>query len=153
MSQQNKARRICAGLFLLYGLVMVYLLFLQRTPSWGQYWDVVSQSYNLRPFQTVLEMLSLLHSRPALAWFAAINLIGNIVMFVPLGLLPAIWQRQQKFGWYVGTVAVAILLIELLQLFTTLGSADIDDWLFNMLGALTGFGIWKTVTVICRLNQ
>ena len=153
MNQKNNARRICAGLFLVYGLIMIYLLFLQRTPSWDRYWDVVSQSYNLQPMKTVSQMMGLLHSRPALARFAIINLIGNVVMFIPLGLLPAIWQRQRKFGWYALTVSIVILLIELLQLFTTLGSADVDDFLFNLLGALIGFGIWRTVCSICRLNQ
>ena len=153
MERENKARRVCAGLFLAYAMVMVYLLFLQRTPSWDRYWDVVSQSYNLQPLKTVRQMVSLLYSRPALARFAVINLIGNVIMFVPLGLLPMIWKRQQKFGWYLLTVAISILLIELLQLFTTLGSADIDDFLFNLLGALIGFGIWRTVTAISRQNQ
>ena len=33
MEREMKARRICAGLLLVYGLLMVYLLFLQRTPQ------------------------------------------------------------------------------------------------------------------------
>lgn len=146
MEKHNNARRVCAGLFVAYVLVMVYLLFLQREPS-------NTQAYNLIPFQTIRQMVRLLDSRPALAQFAFVNLVGNVVMFVPLGLLPVIWKKQQKFGWYVLTVAVTILLVEVVQLFTTLGSADIDDWIFNMIGALMGFGIWRTIGKIFRLYQ
>ena len=95
-------------------------------------------------------MVQLLDSRPALARFAFVNLAGNVVMFVPLGLLPAIWQKQRSFGWYALTAAVTILLVEVIQLLTTLGSADVDDWIFNMLGAGIGFGIWKTTWKFCQ---
>ena len=145
MERNNKARRICAGLFLVYGLVMVYLLFLQRTPS-----DYAV--YNYIPLHTIRQQLRLLEGG-AFVRFAFINLVGNVVMFIPMGLLPGIWEKQRKFGWYVLTVALVIALIEALQLLTRLGSADIDDWLLNMLGAVVGFEFWRTVGRIFRLYQ
>ena len=140
---QNNARRICAGLFIVYAGMMACLLFFQRKPSDLPWEEFIRTSFNLVPFRTIRQMLRLLDGRPLLARFALINLAGNVVMFVPLGLLPALWQRQRKFGWYFLTVAGAILLVELVQLVTTLGSADIDDWCLNMLGAIAGYGIWR----------
>lgn len=139
-------RRVCAGLFGIYAAVMIWLLFLQRTPSSLEYWDFIQQSYNLRPFATIRMQMAFLQD--SWEWkYAVINLVGNIIMFVPLGLLSAIWKAQSKLGRYTLTVGISILLVELVQLFTTLGSADIDDWLFNMIGAMFGFAIWKC---LCR---
>ena len=152
MERDNKARRICAGLFLVYGLIMVYLLFLQRTPPSISLKLHIELSTNLIPFKTIFQQLHLLEGG-AFVRFAFINLVGNVVMFIPMGLLPGIWEKQRKFGRYVLTVALVIALIEALQLLTRLGSADIDDWLLNMLGSVIGFEIWRTAGKIFRLYQ
>ena len=152
MERDNKARRVCAGLFLAYAMVMVYLLFLQRTPQPLPLKLYIELSTNLTPFKTIRQQIRLLEGG-ALVRFAFVNLVGNVVMFVPMGLLPGIWEKQRKFGWYVLTVALVIALIEALQLLTRLGSADIDDWLLNMLGAVIGFEIWRTAGKIFRLYQ
>ena len=147
-----KARRICAGLLLVYGLLMVYLLFLQRTPQLVPLELYIEFSTNLIPLNTIRQQLHLLEGG-AFVRFAFINLVGNVVMFIPMGLLPGIWEKQRKFGWYVLTVALIIALVEILQLLTRLGSADIDDWLLNMLGSVIGFEIWRTAGKIFRLYQ
>ena len=152
MERDNKARRVCAGLFLAYAMVMVYLLFLQRTPQPLPLKLYIELSTNLTPFKTIRQQIRLLEGG-ALVRFAFVNLVGNVVMFVPMGLLPGIWEKQRKFGWYVLTVALVIALIEALQLLTRLGSADIDDWLLNMLGSVIGFEIWRTAGKIFRLYQ
>lgn len=152
MERENKARRVCAGLFLAYAMVMVYLLFLQRTPQPLPLKLYIELSTNLTPFKTIRQQIRLLEGG-ALVRFAFINLVGNVVMFVPMGLLPAVWKKQRRFGWYVLTVAVSVALIEVMQILTRLGSADIDDWLLNMLGAVIGFEIWRTVGRIFRLYQ
>ena len=145
MEKENKARRVCVGLFLIYVPVMVYLLFLQRTPS-------KEAAYNLIPLDTIRQQLRLLQGG-AFVRFAFTNLVGNVVMFLPLGLLPGIWRKQRRFGWYILTVALVVALIELAQFVTRLGSADIDDWLLNLLGAGIGFEIWRTIGKIFRLYQ
>ena len=136
MEKHNAARRVCVGLFLAYLGLMVYLLFLQRSPS-------ELPGYNLMPLRTIRQMVFLMEHNREYARFAFINLFGNVLMFVPLGLLPAIWRKQRKFGCYILTVAVLILLVELTQYWTALGAADIDDWLCNMLGAGIGYLLWR----------
>lgn len=145
MMREPMARRIFAGLLFAYTLIMVYLLFLQRTPS-------DHASYNYIPLDTIRHQIGLLHTG-AFARFAFINLAGNVVMFIPLGLLPGVWEKQRRFGIYLLTVALAIALVELLQLLTMLGSADIDDWLLNMIGAVIGFEIWRTIGRFFRLYK
>ncbi len=143
MEEKNsKSRRVCAGLLILYAAVMLWLLFFQRKLTTLDYWTYVKGSYNLHPFQTLRQMMSLLHHE-TFARFALVNLVGNIVMFLPLGLLPGVWPKQRKFRVFFLTVTAMILAVEALQLFTTLGTADIDDLICNVLGASLGFGIWK----------
>lgn len=143
MNKQHKARRICAGLFLIYGTVMVHLLFLMRTPS-------DKFGYNLLPLDTIRQQLQLLKGG-AFVRFAFVNLVGNVILFLPMGLMPVVWNRQRRLGWYVMTAAAVIAVIEGLQYLTRLGSADVDDWILNMLGAVIGFETWKTIWKICGL--
>lgn len=44
-------------------------------------------------------------------------------------------------------MAIFIFIIEILQLFTRVGSFDIDDFILNMFGAVIGFAVWKTKIV------
>ena len=140
--KHSKSRRVCAGLFVLYAAGMLWLLLFQRQPSNLEYWEFVNTSYNLSPFQTLRQMARLLHHE-TFATFAMVNLVGNVLLFVPLGMLPIFWKPQRKFWIFFLTVTALILAVETLQLFTTLGAADIDDLIFNVLGACMGFGIWK----------
>ena len=89
-------KSLWAFLFAAYALVMLWLLYGQRArivfPSAGAYYGDyllrLRQTYNLVPFKTVVSFIRLLTaSRSAyLVRHAFVNLAGNIVLFVPLGL-------------------------------------------------------------------
>ena len=71
---------------------------------------------------------------------AFVNLAGNVIMFVPLGVfLPVIWKRLRSFWWFLLTSASLILLVEVLQYVTGLGSCDIDDLILNLPGTMLGW--------------
>ena len=74
---------------------------------------------------------------------AVINLGGNVIMFIPFGfLLPFVCDRAKRLKCcFVMTLAV-ILLVELLQLVTLLGSFDIDDVILNMIGIFMGWAVY-----------
>ena len=85
---------------------------------------------------------------------AAINLAGNVAAFIPAGLfLPGLWKRQRNFGIFVLTVLGAVSLIELAQLFTCLGSCDVDDLILNLAGAALGFGLFALPPVKRGLDK
>lgn len=70
----------------------------------------------------------------------------NLALFLPLGvLLPLLETRFQKVTWVLGTAAVLSLAVELLQLVLRRGSADIDDWFLNVLGAFLGWCLLRFV--------
>ena len=54
-----------------------------------------------------------------------------------------LWKKVRKFGWHSLAMVLTILSIELLQLFSLLGSCDVDDLLLNLVGTTIGFGMWK----------
>ena len=78
------------------------------------------------------------------AW---LNVLLNIAMFVPLGiLLPLIWKKLQR--WYLMLPAgfLTSLFIEISQLLKGSGLFDVDDLFANTLGAMIGF--WMLMAVL-----
>ncbi len=68
-----------------------------------------------------------------------LNIFGNILIAVPLGFMSPLLFRQMKDRLPMLLVyGIVFLLVEILQYFTG-RSADIDDWLLNMLGIFIGF--------------
>ena len=134
-------------LFLLYGSVMLWLLFGQRLEGWGaeNYADALRQRINLIPFDTINRfwwVLTNSHERGKLV-HAFINLAGNVVMFVPLGLLlPKLFAPLRRFWMYLGVLLCLLVTVELLQLVTLLGSCDVDDLILNLAGGIFGYVLW-----------
>lgn len=145
----KKNKTLWAGAaFFVYGLVMLYLLFGQRmgqTPA-DTYWNEIKSHFNYRPMETVQLFLWVLRNSgdPAQISHAAVNLVGNVVMFLPLGFLsPCIWPKLRKFLPHLGYMALIICCIEFVQLFSLLGFCDVDDLILNLIGTAIGFLLWK----------
>ncbi|WKY43448.1 VanZ family protein [Eubacteriaceae bacterium ES2] len=74
-----------------------------------------------------------------------INLFGNIILFVPLGLLYPL-SRKKKVGFLEIFIVClgSSALIEVIQFFfLTSRRADIDDIILNLIGGLIGYLIYK----------
>ena len=139
-------RKVYTATFLAYGALMLWLLFDRPGHTEGiPYWEQVAQQLNLIHFRTLRLFGSLLDStRPDYVRSAVINLGGNIIMFVPLGfLLPRVFPQRASLPRVLLTTAAIISAVELLQLFTLVGSCDIDDLILNVLGAAMGYGLHK----------
>ena len=72
-----------------------------------------------------------------------INLIGNIAMFIPTGIiLPILYKKLDSF-WKVVLAGAAIsLCIEIAQLPFVSRVSDVDDLVLNTLGTAAGYGIY-----------
>ena len=141
-------KKLNTALFLVYCALMLWLLFDRRGPIEGvEYWEQVAMSVNLRPLHTVLKYARLLDSsRPILVKLAVVNLFGNVIMFIPLGyFLPLLFLKIRKLWKTLLTTALVIILVELIQVFTLVGSCDIDDLILNLLGAAMGYGLYRLV--------
>lgn len=72
-----------------------------------------------------------------------VNVVGNLVAFMPLGFLWPIFRRGRTNAWRVGGLSAAVsLLIETLQYGSGRRIADVDDLLLNTLGGLLGYGTY-----------
>ena len=91
---------------------------------------------------TIHNYFSVVKQGPENPYFVhcVINLLGNVLLFIPAGwLLPKVFPYQRNVFRFMVTCAGLILLVETLQLFTLLGSFDIDDVILNLCGMLAGF--------------
>lgn len=131
-------------LFVIYGLLMLWLLF-GRPQGWSDtltYQQMLQQNMNLTPLLTIRNYWYVVRhgTDPVLLRHCIINLVGNVVLFIPIGYgMVRIWSRFRNFFLFLLTCAGAILLIEALQLFTLLGSFDVDDIILNLCGMTVGY--------------
>ena len=129
--------------WLLIGLTTAWLLWLTLRPD--RYFN--PNQLNLIPLAEHGGALScLIHnncfsSRRAF-WFLLIDVIGNMVVFMPLGfglagaLRQATWPQTLRLA-AMGGFGLS-LTIELFQLTIPSRTTDIDDLIFNTLGAVIG---------------
>ncbi|MBB1286569.1 VanZ family protein [Flavisolibacter sp. BT320] len=98
------------------------------------------RDYNVVPFRTIKFFLTDSVSTSS----AFFNLAGNILLFVPLGLLlPLVVRSTATFvKIMVSTMALSVCF-EVYQRIAQIGKADIDDVLLNTLGGMIGYGIFS----------
>jgi glycopeptide antibiotics resistance protein len=96
---------------------------------------------NLVPFATVRIYLAHVDSP-----FWQSQLVGNLLLLLPLGLLGPLALPWLGRWWRVLLVAVLLSTsIELTQLVVPERSADVDDVLLNAIGALLGYFLLHTL--------
>lgn len=70
----------------------------------------------------------------------------NVLLMMPVGyLLPMaaeVRATKPRFRHVLIFTMLLSGLIEIVQLITKLGMLDIDDWVFNVLGAMLGYGLY-----------
>ena len=82
------------------------------------------------------------------------NIFGNILMFVPTGIiLPILYKRLDNFFKVAGTGFLMSLAIEIMQLPFAARTSDVDDLIMNTLGVATGFVIYITVRYAKQLGK
>ncbi len=130
---------VVAGLFV-WCLVIVRLTFF---PLRIIFYDWHGTS-NLIPFASILQLL-----RDTPGAFAFDNIVGNFLLFVPLGfLLPLLFQRLRRPWPLIWRAAVISVGIEVTQIVTRARASDIDDVLINTAGAAGGFALFSVVAAL-----
>lgn len=130
-------------LFSIYALVMVFFLFFwdRSNFSTGNYIEDLKYHLQYRPFTSIKSYVKLFSKGYAYDYVIR-NFIGNVIMFIPLGLfLPAVKRRFRRLKRFIPVVLLILLGIETSQLLLLRGVFDVDDIILNLLGALMGFFI------------
>lgn len=100
---------------------------------------------NFIPFASIYETLT-----RSISWRIALrNILGNVLMFMPLGMFaPILWNQRSLFSALKTALGLSVA-IELTQYFIgfllrhNYRNVDIDDVFLNTVGALLGFLVFK----------
>lgn len=129
-------------LFLLYVGFLIYFLFLAEW--YGRTGVTEEYRYNLELFKEIRRFITY---REQLGMFAVCaNLFGNILIFVPYGFFISMAGRTRGFFKTLFCSMGLSLTVEVIQLFTRVGSFDVDDILLNTAGGVLGYMVF----VICN---
>ena len=136
-STKTWIRRAGLALFVIYLCLLVYFLFFSE-----EYGRVAAMEreyqYNLVPFVEIRRFWIYREQLGAFAVFT--NLFGNVIGFIPFGMLvPVVFRNFQNGGITVLSGFGFSLLVETIQLITKVGSFDVDDMILNTLGAFLGY--------------
>ena len=135
------ARPVLWTIFIIYCFVLVYVLFLSRGTRDGfTFAEYMRRFTNFIPFKTIVEYVQ--RYIDGYRNLSVLNLLGNFVLFMPMGaLLPCVIRKLDRF-WKVNlTVLGMVVMVEIVQGILRVGSVDIDDVLFNVVGAMIGYGL------------
>lgn len=102
-------------------------------------WPGVMVDINLIPLIETIKMLTD-------GWnigYSYYQVIANILLFMPLGcLLPLLFEDTRSWKKICIYGCLTSVIIEIAQIFTVLNVTDIDDVIFNTLGAVLGYGCY-----------
>ena len=135
------ARPALWTVFIIYCFILVYVLFLSRGTRVGfTYAEYMQRFTNFIPFKTIIEYVQRYSNG---YWrLATLNLLGNLALFVPMGMaLPCLFKKLNRFWKVILTVLGMVVIVELVQGVLRVGSIDIDDVIFNVVGAMIGYEI------------
>ena len=82
------------------------------------------------------------------------NILGNVVMFIPTGIiLPIVYKKLDRF-WKVAAVGALIsFCTEILQLPFGSRASDVDDLIMNTLGVIIGYGIYALIRSLIKTKR
>ena len=138
-----------------WGYVVLFFMFvvIKFTGSFTELANKITttsfgENLNLMPFRTISVQLA--HFSEGWARF---NIVGNTVPFVPLGfLMPMVYQKVNSLAKNLVIGISSVLFIELFQLFTRLGSFDVDDIMLNMIGILSGYFMLWLIKLLLKVK-
>lgn len=133
--EKNILREIAISIFFIYFLIVIYLTICKMDMLQINLQNRVYINYI--PF---VETIKMFQDNFMGIGNAIYNIMGNILLFVPLGFfIPLLFKNKNKIVNIVLYGFCASLAIEIIQLSTAINVTDIDDIIFNTLGAVLGF--------------
>ncbi len=133
--------------FIIYMIALVYYLFFSE--KYGRHITNDEFRYNLELFKEINRYLN--HRNVIGEELFLVNVVGNVVAFIPFGfLVPVTYREQRKDVQYHGGFFRSFLFVSLMggmfslaieatQLVTKTGSFDVDDIFLNTLGVMLGY--------------
>lgn len=133
-----------------YLLLLFLILFRQRHSV---------RSFNLVPFRgifsylTGIDLISGTEDPAFLRGFALSNLLGNIVIFIPLGVYFTLLNPKKGIWRNTLLVMAVSAAVEMVQFAFQLGIGDVDDVILNGIGGLLGVLLCKGLYRLCKEDE
>jgi glycopeptide antibiotics resistance protein len=105
---------------------------------------ILLRPFNLIPFHEIKrDMHNLSMSNP----FLNINLTGNILAFIPLGIfIPILGRRKRVSAVTMFLLSLGLsLCFESTQFLLAIGTFDVDDLILNTLGGVAGYILYRII--------
>ncbi len=141
MSRHSKILMIFFGLYL---LVLACLTIIPQFTWYNGGFHILTtykSQINLVPFRCFYYIKVTLFKLKDPVYFI-MNILGNIMIFIPLGFFSAYWMKKPRFYRVLGIGCGVSCLIEIIQLWLPRAS-DIDDVILNTLEASLGYVCFK----------
>ena len=146
-------REILWGTFALYCVLLMWVLFFSREAETMPLREYLCEYTSLLPFQTTLKYIRYIFLKRNIesVSLALLNIGGNLLLFLPMGtFLPLLFPQIRRPARFLLHIAAVIVSAEFAQAFLRLGIFDVDDILYNFIGAFWGFSIKKAFRNIFR---
>lgn len=136
--------------FICYMILLIYFLFFSE--EYGRDEVYTTYQYNLKLFHELRRYLAYKDQIGNL--YFLINVVGNVVAFMPFGfLVPVLYREQRKeathnghyFRSFLFVTVLGFLLslgVETIQLVSKVGCFDVDDLMLNTSGVVLGYLIY-----------
>jgi glycopeptide antibiotics resistance protein len=133
--ENTKLKLIFGGLSFFYTVGLIYVFFFARR-RWREF---PVRNFNIVPLQNKIEYLQewSQHTTPEKAEFYK-DVLGNILIFIPFPFMLLFLVGFKSYRRLLFLSFVYSAGVELIQFITNVGVADVDDILFNTLGAAIG---------------
>ena len=136
-----------AYIFLILSLTLQPLFFSTYRITWDEM-KLYGPPWNFKPFSLIIPQWKNVLSGQKGAFR---QFFGNIIMFIPAGLLmPLVFKKTQRFLWALLGAFLFTLCIESLQLILCIAGMcmrefDVDDLILNTFGAVLGYLIYRLI--------
>lgn len=135
--------------FLLYLYMLLYVTVFRGELFKGNH------AINLMPFDELLT--SSYYQTIVVGKFSGLlmfsyNVFGNIIWFIPFGLLLCTYLKKVRLTKIVFYSLLLSLSIEIMQYLFYTGVSDIDDVIFNVIGGICGYYIYRLMIHMNRRN-
>lgn len=136
--------------FASYLSFLIYKVFIK---AYGNYYRVATDTpdYNLELFKSIERFTRAYNNYSFEVYFY--NIYGNILAFMPAGLLLPMIFPKLKCWWNVLLGFLLSLAIECGQYITCLGTFDVDDLMLNTIGVFIGVVIYQILVQIVHRSE
>lgn len=132
--------------FLFYIYILLHALLFKAVPVWQVFSENrrILRNINLVPFDYLTNKDIMART------FAFSNVLGNIILLIPMGIYLPLLRRDNKILKNILLIFLMSLSVEIVQYIFAVGITDIDDIILNCVGGLIGITIYKVLLFITK---